>query len=90
MDANVRKTRWLSAFERFHVPCLVELSLGTFHARLRQITSSPTCRYLPQLTNKRFDPTYPPSVHSLVTCSTFLLSSPCALRGIEESTKCIK
>ncbi|KRX31133.1 hypothetical protein T06_8999 [Trichinella sp. T6] len=27
MDANVRKTRWLSAFERFHVPCLVELSL---------------------------------------------------------------
>ncbi|KRX30038.1 hypothetical protein T05_10170 [Trichinella murrelli] len=20
---------WLSAFERFHVPCLVELSLGT-------------------------------------------------------------
>ncbi|KRX63494.1 hypothetical protein T06_11814 [Trichinella sp. T6] len=28
MDANVQKTRWLSAFERFHVPCLVELSLG--------------------------------------------------------------
>ncbi|XP_003367341.1 conserved hypothetical protein [Trichinella spiralis] len=52
----------------------------TFHARLRQIASSPTCRYLPQLTNKRFEPTYPPSVHSLVTCSTFLLSSPCALR----------
>ncbi|KRY94721.1 hypothetical protein T11_10203 [Trichinella zimbabwensis] len=28
MDAKVRKTTWLSAFERFHVPCLVELSLG--------------------------------------------------------------
>ncbi|KRZ96003.1 hypothetical protein T08_15727 [Trichinella sp. T8] len=52
----------------------------TFHARLRQVASSPTCRYLPQLTNKRFDPTYLPSVHSLVACSAFLLSSPCALR----------
>ncbi|KRX47160.1 hypothetical protein T05_9147 [Trichinella murrelli] len=49
----------------------------TFHARLRQIVSSPTCRHLPQLTNKRFDPTYPPSVHSLMACSTFVLSSPC-------------
>ncbi|KRY46118.1 hypothetical protein T03_7851 [Trichinella britovi] len=38
MNANVRKRRimsfiiineWLSAFERFHVPCLVELSLGS-------------------------------------------------------------
>ncbi|KRY96310.1 hypothetical protein T11_5906 [Trichinella zimbabwensis] len=28
MDANVRKTTWLSAFERFYVPCLVEMSLG--------------------------------------------------------------
>ncbi|KRY97760.1 hypothetical protein T11_11801 [Trichinella zimbabwensis] len=31
MDANVQKTGvslWLSAFERFHVPCLVEMSLG--------------------------------------------------------------
>ncbi|KRY95238.1 hypothetical protein T11_3773 [Trichinella zimbabwensis] len=28
MDANVQKMTWLSAFERFHVPYLVELSLG--------------------------------------------------------------
>ncbi|KRY97770.1 hypothetical protein T4B_4497 [Trichinella pseudospiralis] len=31
MGAKVRKTTvslWLSAFERFHVPCLVEMSLG--------------------------------------------------------------
>ncbi|KRY65595.1 hypothetical protein T4A_6843 [Trichinella pseudospiralis] len=28
MDAHVWKTTWLSAFERFHVPCLVEMSLG--------------------------------------------------------------
>ncbi|KRZ24962.1 hypothetical protein T4C_7783 [Trichinella pseudospiralis] len=31
MEANVWKTTvspWLSAFERFHVPCLVEMSLG--------------------------------------------------------------
>ncbi|KRX60913.1 hypothetical protein T09_223 [Trichinella sp. T9] len=39
-----------------------------------------TCRHLPQLTNERFDPTYPPSVHSLVAFSTFVLSSPYALR----------
>ncbi|KRZ15565.1 hypothetical protein T11_1811 [Trichinella zimbabwensis] len=42
----------------------------TFHTRLRQIVSSPTCLHLPQfdqrtqLTNKRFDPTYP-SAHCL-------------------------
>ncbi|XP_003373542.1 hypothetical protein Tsp_08135 [Trichinella spiralis] len=28
MKEDIQKTRWLSAFERFHVPCLVELSLG--------------------------------------------------------------
>ncbi|KRX50155.1 hypothetical protein T06_5820, partial [Trichinella sp. T6] len=32
-----------------------------------------------QLTNERFDRTYPPSVHSLVACLTFLLSFPCIL-----------
>ncbi|KRZ05432.1 hypothetical protein T4C_5677 [Trichinella pseudospiralis] len=32
MEANLWKTMvspWLSAFERFHVPCLVEMSLGS-------------------------------------------------------------
>ncbi|KRY63403.1 hypothetical protein T4B_2488 [Trichinella pseudospiralis] len=28
METNHWKTMWLSAFERFHVPCLVEMSLG--------------------------------------------------------------
>ncbi|KRY61289.1 hypothetical protein T03_12762 [Trichinella britovi] len=42
--------------------------------------------YLPQLTNERFDPTCLPS---LVACSTFLLSSPCALRLNSEGRKSI-
>ncbi|KRY64646.1 hypothetical protein T4A_4931 [Trichinella pseudospiralis] len=28
MEDNILKATWLSAFERFHVPCLVEMSLG--------------------------------------------------------------
>ncbi|KRY98065.1 hypothetical protein T4B_5416 [Trichinella pseudospiralis] len=31
MKSNIRKAAvslWLSAFEHFHVPCLVEMSLG--------------------------------------------------------------
>ncbi|KRZ12779.1 hypothetical protein T11_15921 [Trichinella zimbabwensis] len=49
----------------------------TFHARLRQIVSSPTCLYLPQfdqrtqLTNERFDPTYPFNARGLIQLSSF-------------------